>query len=53
MQYTWEKDWFKTARHQACDSFSDRRQFVYIILLKWMDPPITTTQLASLINGTD
>lgn len=25
-------------------------QFVYIILLKWIDPPITTTQIASLIN---
>jgi monofunctional biosynthetic peptidoglycan transglycosylase len=26
-------------------------QFVYIILLKWMDPPITMTQLASLLTG--
>ena len=26
-------------------------QFIYIILLKWLDPPITATQLASLING--
>lgn len=26
-------------------------QFIYIILLKWIDPPVTTTQLASLING--
>jgi len=26
-------------------------QLVYIILLKWIDPPITVTQLASWING--
>ena len=26
-------------------------QFVYIILLKWMDPPITTTQLFSWLSG--
>src|SRR5215470_2904353 len=26
-------------------------QFVYIILLKWIDPPITLTQLFSLITG--
>jgi len=26
-------------------------QFVYIILLKWMNPPITLTQFASWING--
>ena len=26
-------------------------QFVYIILLKWMDPPITITQLSSLLTG--
>jgi len=26
-------------------------QFVYIILLKWMDPPITLTQLGSWITG--
>ena len=26
-------------------------QFIYIILLKWIDPPITITQLGSLING--
>lgn len=26
-------------------------QFVYIILLKWMDPPVTLTQLGSWITG--
>lgn len=26
-------------------------QFVYIILLKWMDPPVTLTQLDSLLRG--
>ena len=26
-------------------------QFVYIILLKWVDPPITVTQLVSFIKG--
>ena len=26
-------------------------QFVYIILLKWMDPPITITQLVSWVSG--
>ncbi|MES1219930.1 MAG: transglycosylase domain-containing protein, partial [Bacteroidota bacterium] len=26
-------------------------QFVYIILLKWIDPPFTLTQLGSLITG--
>ena len=26
-------------------------QFVYIILLKWIDPPITLTQLSSWITG--
>ncbi|MBI1781649.1 MAG: monofunctional biosynthetic peptidoglycan transglycosylase [Sphingobacteriales bacterium] len=26
-------------------------QFVYIILLKWIDPPITITQLLSLVTG--
>ena len=26
-------------------------QFVYIIVLKWIDPPITLTQLASLFTG--
>jgi len=26
-------------------------QFVYILLLKWMDPPITLTQLASFLTG--
>ncbi|HEU4576032.1 MAG TPA: monofunctional biosynthetic peptidoglycan transglycosylase [Chitinophagaceae bacterium] len=26
-------------------------QFVYIILLKWMDPPVTLTQLGSWISG--
>jgi monofunctional biosynthetic peptidoglycan transglycosylase len=26
-------------------------QFIYIILLKWMDPPITMTQFASWITG--
>src|ERR1051326_903522 len=26
-------------------------QFVYIILLKWMNPPITITQLSSLLSG--
>src|SRR6478672_510396 len=26
-------------------------QFVYIILLKWMDPPLTITQLSSLLTG--
>lgn len=26
-------------------------QFIYIILLKWIDPPITLTQFASLIAG--
>lgn len=26
-------------------------QFVYLILLKWINPPITITQLASWING--
>src|SRR5215470_14557813 len=26
-------------------------QFVYIILLKWIDPPITLTQLSSLFTG--
>ena len=26
-------------------------QFVYIIILKWVDPPITLTQLGSLISG--
>lgn len=26
-------------------------QFIYIILLKWIDPPITITQFASLIAG--
>jgi len=26
-------------------------QFVYIILLKWIDPPVTITQLASWITG--
>src|SRR5882724_5479281 len=26
-------------------------QFIYIILLKWMDPPITLTQLGSLLTG--
>jgi len=26
-------------------------QFAYIILLKWVDPPITLTQLGSLLNG--
>ena len=26
-------------------------QFVYILLLKWIDPPITLTQLGSLITG--
>lgn len=26
-------------------------QFVYIILLKWMDPPITLTQLGSVLSG--
>jgi monofunctional glycosyltransferase len=26
-------------------------QFVYIILLKWMDPPITLTQLGSVLTG--
>ncbi len=26
-------------------------QFVYILLLKWVDPPITLTQLGSLVSG--
>jgi monofunctional biosynthetic peptidoglycan transglycosylase len=26
-------------------------QFIYIILLKWVDPPITITQFASVLNG--
>jgi monofunctional biosynthetic peptidoglycan transglycosylase len=26
-------------------------QFIYIIMLKWIDPPMTITQLASLIQG--
>src|SRR6187549_3821341 len=26
-------------------------QLVYVILLKWVDPPITITQLVSLIEG--
>jgi monofunctional glycosyltransferase len=26
-------------------------QFIYIILLKWIDPPVTITQLASLLTG--
>jgi monofunctional biosynthetic peptidoglycan transglycosylase len=26
-------------------------QFVYIILLKWVDPPVTITQLGSLVTG--
>src|SRR5689334_6157121 len=26
-------------------------QFIYIILLKWMDPPITLTQLQNWISG--
>ena len=26
-------------------------QFVYIILLKWVDPPVTLTQLGSLVTG--
>ena len=26
-------------------------QFVYIILLKWVDPPVTLTQLGSLLTG--
>src|SRR4051794_23743188 len=26
-------------------------QFVYIILLKWVDPPITLTQLSNWISG--
>src|ERR1700750_1557993 len=26
-------------------------QFVYILLLKWMDPPITITQLGSFLTG--
>lgn len=26
-------------------------QFIYIILLKWMDPPITLTQLGSVLTG--
>src|SRR5687767_8365112 len=26
-------------------------QLAYIIILKWVDPPITVTQLASLIRG--
>ncbi len=26
-------------------------QFIYIIILKWVDPPITTTQLVSLLKG--
>ena len=26
-------------------------QFVYIVLLKWMNPPITITQFASLLSG--
>ena len=26
-------------------------QFVYIILLKWIDPPVTLTQIGSLLAG--
>ena len=26
-------------------------QFIYIILLKWIDPPFTITQLVSIVNG--
>jgi monofunctional biosynthetic peptidoglycan transglycosylase len=26
-------------------------QFIYIIILKWIDPPVTFTQLASLLTG--
>ena len=26
-------------------------QFLYIILLKWLDPPITLTQLGSVLSG--
>ena len=26
-------------------------QFVYIILLKWIDPPVTLTQIGSLLSG--
>jgi len=26
-------------------------QLIYIVLLKWIDPPITITQLSSLLNG--
>jgi len=26
-------------------------QFIYIVLLRWVDPPITTTQLGSLLEG--
>lgn len=26
-------------------------QFIYIIILKWVDPPITVTQIGSLIDG--
>ncbi|TAH00560.1 MAG: monofunctional biosynthetic peptidoglycan transglycosylase [Sphingobacteriales bacterium] len=26
-------------------------QFIYILLLKWMDPPITLTQLGSVLSG--
>ena len=26
-------------------------QFIYIIILKWIDPPVTITQLASLLTG--
>jgi monofunctional biosynthetic peptidoglycan transglycosylase len=26
-------------------------QFIYIIILKWIDPPVTLTQLGSLLSG--
>ncbi|HUQ97300.1 MAG TPA: monofunctional biosynthetic peptidoglycan transglycosylase [Chitinophagaceae bacterium] len=45
---TWRRSWIWIKRILL---FLFIGQFVYIILLKWIDPPVTFTQLGSLFSG--
>jgi monofunctional biosynthetic peptidoglycan transglycosylase len=48
-----EKPWYKKVWRQAWKVFGVLfiAQLIYIIVLRWIDPPITATQINSLLSG--
>ncbi|MFC4263193.1 monofunctional biosynthetic peptidoglycan transglycosylase [Ferruginibacter yonginensis] len=49
MAETKKRHWFKTIKKILLWLFV--AQFVYIIILRWVNPPFTVTQLVSLVKG--